>query len=218
MTSLFLGPGHLRSAARCIQAALPWLLLPVLLGGCSGEPPSPAATASMTVTVATPARRSIDREVVASGSVEAWQEMSLGVELSGVRVSQVLVEVGAEVKAGQPLVLLDRRTLEVQARQAEASLAQARAGLEVARAAATRGDSLLAQKLISTSGGGAADAKRQDRGDRHGARDEPTAGAATDFPHGFKPSGRATVIIGPLELTETRLTRLEAPTMYCGDI
>ena len=151
MTSLFLGPGHLRSAARCIQAALPWLLLPVLLGGCSGEPPSPAATASMTVTVATPARRSIDREVVASGSVEAWQEMSLGVELSGVRVSQVLVEVGAEVKAGQPLVLLDRRTLEVQARQAEASLAQARAGLEVARAAATRGDSLLAQKLISTS-------------------------------------------------------------------
>jgi len=151
MTSLILGPARARSAARRTRAALPWLLLPLVLGACSGEPASPTATASMTVTVVTPARRSIDREVVASGSVEAWQEMSLGVELSGVRVSQVLVEVGAEVKAGQPLVLLDRRTLEVQARQAEASLAQARAGLEVARAAAIRGDSLLAQKLISTS-------------------------------------------------------------------
>ena len=138
------------------RAALAAALLGLAACGGRGGDAKPGAdgasqAASMTVTVATPARRSVDREIVASGSVAAWQEMSLGVELSGVRVSQVLVEVGANVKAGQPLVLLDRRTLEVQARQAEASRAQARASLEVAKAAATRGDSLLAQKLISTS-------------------------------------------------------------------
>lgn len=126
-------------------------LVVVACGSRGGEPAAAPASASMTVTTASPARRSVSREIVASGSVAAWQEMSLGVELAGVRVSQVLVEVGDTVKAGQPLVLLDRRTLDVQARQAEASRAQARAGLEVARAAATRGDSLLAQKLISTS-------------------------------------------------------------------
>jgi RND family efflux transporter MFP subunit len=150
MNSLIQGLGLRRSGASC---ALMGLAL-FTLAGCGGRGAPPAdngASASMTVTLAKPVRQSISREVVASGSVEAWQEMSLGVELSGVRVSQVLVEVGAQVKSGQPLVLLDRRTLEVQARQAEASLAQARASLEVARAGATRGDSLLAQKLISTS-------------------------------------------------------------------
>ncbi|MCU0760540.1 MAG: efflux RND transporter periplasmic adaptor subunit [Steroidobacteraceae bacterium] len=151
MKSLIQGLRPRRSRASCALLCLAALAL----AGCGGRGGAPAAdegaSASMTVTVAKPSRQSISREVVASGSVEAWQEMSLGVELSGVRVSQVLVEVGVEVKAGQPLVLLDRRTLEVQARQAEASLAQARASLEVARAGATRGDSLLAQKLISTS-------------------------------------------------------------------
>lgn len=130
-------------------------LLFTVLAGCGGRSSDATeeagSSASMTVTVALPTMGSIDREVVASGSIEAWQEMSLGVELAGVRVSQVLVEPGSRVTAGQPLVLLDRRTLDVQLRQAQASLAQARASLEVARSGASRGESLLVQKLISTS-------------------------------------------------------------------
>jgi RND family efflux transporter MFP subunit len=148
MNSRIHGPTRHWVPAACGVLAL------LALAGCGGrgaEPAAPGGSASLSVTVTTPANRSVDREVVASGSVEAWQEMTLGVELAGVRVSQVLVEVGSRVKAGQPLVLLDRRTLEVQLRQAEASLAQARASLEVARSGASRGESLLAQKLISTS-------------------------------------------------------------------
>lgn len=148
MNSLEYGPRARRALQTCCALAC------VALLGCGGRDAAPAAdvaSASMTVTVVSPATRNVDREVVASGSIEAWQEMSLGVELAGVRVSQVLVEVGTRVTAGQPLVLLDRRTLEVQLRQAEASLAQARASLEVARSGASRGESLLAQKLISTS-------------------------------------------------------------------
>lgn len=116
--------------------------------GGSGAPP---AASSLTVTVAVPQRRLIEREIVASGSVAAWQEMSLGVELAGIRIANVLVEPGARVRAGQPLLELDRRTLEVQARQAEANLAQASANAELARSQATRGESLLQRNLISTN-------------------------------------------------------------------
>ncbi|MCX7050431.1 MAG: efflux RND transporter periplasmic adaptor subunit [Proteobacteria bacterium] len=133
-----------------LRAALLVALLSV--AGCSrsGTTAVPPM-ASMTVTVAEAARRSVQREVVASGSVAAWQEMSLGVELSGLRIADVRVEPGAQVVAGQALLELDRRTLDIQARQAEASLAQARASLELARAQAVRGEALLAQNLISSA-------------------------------------------------------------------
>ena len=128
------------------------LLSTVLMPACGRHASSAAAgVPSMTVTATKPQWRVVPVQIVASGSVAAWQEMSLGVELSGVRVSQVLVEVGAQVTAGQPLLRLDGRTLSVQARQAEAGVAQARANLDLAKASATRGDTLLAQKLISTS-------------------------------------------------------------------
>jgi RND family efflux transporter MFP subunit len=77
--------------------------------------------------------------------------MDLGVELTGVRVAEVLVEVGDTVRAGQPLLRLDTRTLEVQARQADASVAQARASLDLARANSDRGATLVKEGLISSS-------------------------------------------------------------------
>ncbi len=127
------------------------LLSATLLAACGAEPPPPAATPSLTISAAQTVTRPLERVLVASGSVAAWQEMSLGVELAGVRVEAVLVEVGDPVRAGQVLLRLDARTLEVQARQADAALAQARANLALARADSTRGESLLERKLISGS-------------------------------------------------------------------
>jgi RND family efflux transporter MFP subunit len=138
-----------RPPLRTVIAAL---VCAAALPGCGTRgSKTPTAAASMTVTVGSASSQKIAQEIVASGSVAAWQEMSLGVELSGIRVSQVLVEVGTAVRAGQTLVQLDARTLSIQARQADAGVAQARANLELARASAARGDSLLAQKLISNS-------------------------------------------------------------------
>jgi RND family efflux transporter MFP subunit len=135
------------------RPAVPLLLLLawVLTATACSRSAKPEGTpvASMTVTVTEAVRRNVEREVVASGSVAAWQEMSLGVELTGLRIATVLVEPGTRVAAGQALLELDRRTLDVQARQAEASLAQARASLELARSQAARGETLLAQNLIS---------------------------------------------------------------------
>ncbi len=128
------------------------LIFSLLLTSCGGgAEQANEPVASLTVTTTRLAMRDVEREVVASGSVAAWQEMLLGVELSGIRVAKVRVEPGDRVKAGEALLELDQRTLEVQARQAEASLSQAQASLQLARAQATRGESLLAQNLISSS-------------------------------------------------------------------
>jgi RND family efflux transporter MFP subunit len=123
----------------------------VVLSACSRGGGTAPAASSLTVTLVAAERRQIDREIVASGSVAAWQEMSLGVELAGLRVANVLVEPGDKVAAGQALLELDRRTLEVQARQAEASLVQARANAELVVSQEKRGASLLDRNLISTN-------------------------------------------------------------------
>ena len=115
-------------------------------GGAAAEPKE-----SLTVTVGQAETRAIVLDVVASGSVAAWQEMSLGVELTGLRVERVLVEVGAKVRAGQPLLQLDTRSLQVDVRRADAAYAQARANLDLAVASATRGETLLQRQLISQS-------------------------------------------------------------------
>ena len=126
-------------------------VLALIVAACGGAPEPAAPTPSLVVTTVRPESREVERTITVSGSVAAWQEMFLGVELTGIRVAEVLVEVGDSVKAGQPLLRLDARTLEVQARQAEASVNQARASLELARANAERGAALVKQGLISSS-------------------------------------------------------------------
>src|SRR5690606_4278879 len=61
---------------------------------------APDATPSLTVSLATPQQQEVAREVVASGAVAAWEEVSIGVELSGLRVASVEVEVGSVVAQG----------------------------------------------------------------------------------------------------------------------
>src|SRR5690606_4229925 len=121
--------------------AIPLRLLAVAgllaLAACGDDAP-PEATPSLTVSLATPTTREVVREVVASGAVAAWEEVSVGVELSGVRVSSVEVEVGSVVKQGDVLLRLDDRTLASQLAQTDASVTEAQTNLETARRKATR--------------------------------------------------------------------------------
>lgn len=138
-----------RGLCRSLVAAV---AVAIALAGCGrGGDSVPEPQASLTVTAGQIETRSIVLDVVASGSVAAWEEMSLGVEVAGHRIERVLVEVGDRVRKGQALLQLDTRTLQVNLRRAEAGYAQARANLDLATASATRGEQLLARQLISQS-------------------------------------------------------------------
>lgn len=127
------------------------LLLCLAVAACAKDPVAAPSQPSLTVSVATPTQQDLPRRITASGSVAAWEQVSLGAELSGQRVAEVLVEVGDVVSAGQPLLKLDARSLAMELRQAEAVLAQANASLAVASANARRGERLKREQLIAAS-------------------------------------------------------------------
>lgn len=124
----------------------------LLLGGC-GDPeqaPDPDATL-LAVTLAPAQVRPIQRSIVVSGPVSPWEEMQLGVELSGVRVTALNVDVGETVSRGQVLLELDHRTLDSELAQAQAALQEAEAGVVLAASNFDRSERLAAQQLISAA-------------------------------------------------------------------
>ncbi|WP_101925415.1 MULTISPECIES: efflux RND transporter periplasmic adaptor subunit [Luteimonas] len=129
------------------------------LAGCA-DTDTPEATPSLTVALAAPQTRDVVREVVASGAVAAWEEVSVGVELSGVRVASVEVEVGSVVEAGDVLLRLDDRTLASQLLQADASATEAATNLETARRQAARVRELADEQMVSVQDAEEAEAAR----------------------------------------------------------
>ena len=114
-----------------------------------GEDAPPEAVPSLAVVLAIPQQQEVTREVVASGAVEAWEEVSVGVELSGLRVASVEVEVGNAVAAGDVLLRVDDRTLASQLQQSEASVREAETNLETARRRAARVRELAGERLVA---------------------------------------------------------------------
>ncbi|RMX05972.1 efflux RND transporter periplasmic adaptor subunit [Corticibacter populi] len=74
-------------------------------------------------------RGNIEQTVLASGKLEAFQQVSVGAQVSG-QVTRLAVELGQDVKAGDLIAEIDARTLENTRRNAEAALATARAQLQ----------------------------------------------------------------------------------------
>ncbi|HRH06381.1 MAG TPA: hypothetical protein PK702_11220, partial [Burkholderiaceae bacterium] len=62
---------------------------------------APAPKAALTVTTVQPSNSSLALKLPANGNVTAWQEASVGAEANGLRLTQVLVNVGDSVKKGQ---------------------------------------------------------------------------------------------------------------------
>jgi RND family efflux transporter MFP subunit len=130
-----------------LLAALP------LLSACGDAEKDKPAEASSALAVALSPVQSypLARSVIVSGPVSAYEEMQLGVELSGQRITRLNVDVGQQVKQGQVLLELDHRTLDSELAQADASTQQAKASLELAQAKQARGQKLAAGQLISIS-------------------------------------------------------------------
>lgn len=132
------------------------ILIAALLSACGGKDETAsaeAATASsaLPVSLATAQLQPMARTVLVSGPVTAYEEMQLGVEITGQRVTALPVDVGQWVKQGQVLLQLDHRTLDSELAQADASLRQAQASQELARMNYERSAKLAAQQLISAS-------------------------------------------------------------------
>lgn len=132
------------------------ILLATSLAGCKDNDDEAATedaaeSTALPVSLAAAQVRPMARTVLVSGPVTAFEEMQLGVEISGQRVTALPVDVGQWVKQGQVLLQLDHRTLDSELAQADASLRQAQASQELARMNYARSEKLAAQQLISAS-------------------------------------------------------------------
>ncbi len=137
---------------RCTRLPMAVVFWVLLFGACTkAAEPVAASKPALKVTMVHAQQAPISDDISASGTIAAREEVLLGVELSGVRVNTVLVEVGQRVKAGQVLLRLDDRTLRVELIQSRAQAKQAQANLTVALANAKRGVELRKRGLTSQS-------------------------------------------------------------------
>jgi HlyD family secretion protein len=151
MSAEHLDPGRraLALAATALAAAL--------MAGCGQEAASgaakpetkAAARPALTVALVTPQRVDWPRTLAANGNIVAWQEAIIGAELTGLRLTEVLVNVGDTVKRGQPLAKVAADTVMADLAQAKASVTEAEAALAEARANAERSKQLQSQGFVS---------------------------------------------------------------------
>lgn len=114
------------------------------------EPPKkdPAAEAR-TVRVVRVENRAITGSLTASGSLIPREEAAVAPEVTGYRVSRVLVEEGAYVQAGETLAQLDGALIAAQVEQQRALAAQAAIQADQAEAEAARVVGLDGQGVLS---------------------------------------------------------------------
>jgi RND family efflux transporter MFP subunit len=108
--------------------------------------PETKAPSVLTVSTVTPTTENWPELVQGSGPIAAWQEIIVSPETGGLRIAELLVDVGASVKRGQLLARLADESLQADQRKQQAAVAQARATLEQA------GSNLQRAKLVEGSG------------------------------------------------------------------
>jgi len=106
---------------------------------------------NLTVTVARPETTELTVTLAANGNIAAWQEASVGSESSGLRLSEVRVNVGDVVKKGQVLATFSPETINADVAQARASLAEAKATAADADAAGNATRALTLQQTGALS-------------------------------------------------------------------
>jgi len=101
------------------------------------------------VTVVVPGKQDVVRTINATGTLAARREIPVGVVGEGGRVKQVYVDAGDWVKPGQIMASIDRSVQNQQAARLEASVASARADLNLAQTNLDRAARLVERGFIS---------------------------------------------------------------------
>ncbi len=104
----------------------------LLLSGCGKSTPSVLGDAAhpALVHVYTVAEETAQRRVQASGSLFPFEESIISAQVEG-RISQVLADVGDNVKEGQPLIVLDPQELQFEVDRQRGIVRQVRAQLGI---------------------------------------------------------------------------------------
>lgn len=100
--------------------------------------------------VATVSRGDLTQVVTATGQLNPVVSVQVGSQISGI-IQKLFADFNSRVKAGQVIAQLDSSTYVANLRQAEGELANARAGLELARVKANRAAELRVKDLIPRS-------------------------------------------------------------------
>ncbi len=119
------------------------------------EAPKAAASApkgkpALTVNTVSVQQVSLPVSLAANGNVAAWQEASIGAESNGLRLAQVVVNVGDRVQKGQLLAQFAADSVRADLAQSKAALAEAQAQWADAQANAERAQSLKGTGALST--------------------------------------------------------------------
>ena len=107
------------------------------------------AKAALTVDLVRPARNTIAHTVAANGSISPWQEAIIGSEVNGLMLTEVLVNVGDNVKRGQLLAQFAAATITADIAQAQANLDEAKASALEAADNAARARSIQESGALS---------------------------------------------------------------------
>ncbi|MGB3391821.1 MAG: efflux RND transporter periplasmic adaptor subunit [Stenotrophomonas sp.] len=140
------------TAAAVILSASATALL-VVTHNATPSASSPAIPPALTVKPTFATARQWPQTLNAVGTIAAWQEVVIGAEIGGQRLSRLMVEVGDKVGKGQLLAQLSPGPLEADLNASRAALEEARinaaeAGRAADRAIALQGTGMLSAQSI----------------------------------------------------------------------
>lgn len=136
-------------AAVAAAIILAYVAYQILSGGGDTAAAGAEDSQAPAVTVVVPGRQDVVRTINATGTLAARREIPVGVVGDGGRVTQVYVDAGDWVKAGQIMASIDRSVQNQQVARLEASVASARADLNLAQANLDRAAKLVERGFIS---------------------------------------------------------------------
>ena len=128
--------------------------LAITLFGCDGsatiKEPDDGIAPALSVTTVQSSVREIIHKVNVTGTVIPWQDLSIGTEISGLKIIDVPVDEGDYVKKGQLLAQIDQTVVSAQLQHAEAVVREAEANLKFAQTNNSRAKELVARGNISS--------------------------------------------------------------------
>jgi RND family efflux transporter MFP subunit len=138
----------------------PWLSLTIglmctsLLSACGNKADGSAqgrnVKAALSVESTQPKQVTWPLLVKVNGGVFPWQEAQVSAEIGGLRIKQVLVDVGSEVKRGQDLVILADDVVLADLHKQEAQVDKDKANLAEAKSNADRAREIQNSGVLST--------------------------------------------------------------------